>query len=179
MADAVAPSLCLGTAIGRVGCFLNGCCFGSECDFPWAVTFPAGSLPWARQVVTGLIPPTATHSLALHPAQLYAALDGVILLALLSWFYPRRRRDGEVMALLMVTYPVSRFVIESLRSDEPALAAGLSLSQWISVVVFTAGCLFWTYLTGQPRVRLADQSGPERDAARATTDPGRRGLVGA
>lgn len=156
MADAVAPSLALGCAVGRVGCFLNGCCFGAVSDLPWAITFPAGSLPWARHVTSGLVPVDAPHSLAVHPAQLYAVLDGLLLLALLSWFFPRRRRDGEVMALLMVTYPVTRFLIESVRNDEPALAAGLTLSQWISVAVFAAGCLFWAYLLRRPRVRYAD-----------------------
>jgi phosphatidylglycerol:prolipoprotein diacylglycerol transferase len=159
MADAVAPSLALGCAIGRVGCFLNGCCYGAESHLPWAVRFPAGTLAWARQVQEGLIPPGASASLPLHPTQLYAVLDGVVLLALLSIFYPRRRRDGEVMALLMVTYPVTRFLIEGLRNDEPAFVAGLTLSQAISVVLFGGGVAFWTYLVRQPRVRFVDGAG--------------------
>jgi phosphatidylglycerol:prolipoprotein diacylglycerol transferase len=153
MADAVAPSLALGSAVGRVGCFLNGCCFGGVTGVPWAVTFPAGSLPWGRQVAAGLIPLGAARSLSVHPAQLYAALDGLLLLGLLTWFFPRRRRDGEVMALLMVTYPVSRFAIECLRGDEPALLAGMTLSQWISVVLLAAGALFWASLLRRPEGR--------------------------
>lgn len=161
MADAVAPSLALGCAVGRVGCFLNGCCFGSVTDLPWGVAFPAQSLPWTRQVMEGIIPVPATRSLPIHPAQLYAVLDGVVLLALLTWFFPRRRRDGEVMALLMVTYPATRFLIESLRNDEPGLAAGLSMSQWISIGLLAGGGLFWSYLRSGPQGRIGDLAGTE------------------
>ena len=161
MADAVAPALALGCALGRLGCFLNGCCFGRMTDVPWAVSFPQGSLPWTRQVVAGLIPAAAIRSLPIHPTQLYAVLDGIALLAVLTWFYPRRRRDGEVMALLMVMYAVSRFLIEGFRSDEPALALGLTMSQWISVSLFVGGCLFWFHLSRQLRFRLADRGKDE------------------
>ena len=54
-ADLVAPSLMLGLAIGRIGCLLNGCCFGGLCDLPWAVTFPAGSPAYASQVARGVM----------------------------------------------------------------------------------------------------------------------------
>ena len=159
MADAVAPALAIGSAVGRLGCFLNGCCFGAVCESRWALTFPAGSLPWARHVQDGLITPADAHSLPVHPTQLYSALDGLIILALLTAYYPRRRRDGEVMALLMVTYPVSRFLNESLRDDEPALLAGLTMSQWISVGVFVGGLVVWAYLSTRPPGRHADPAG--------------------
>lgn len=156
MADAVAPALAIGCAVGRMGCFLNGCCFGTVWNGPLAVQFPAGSLPWAQHVQQGLIPVFATHSLPVHPAQLYAVADGLILLAVLSHYFPRRRRDGEVMALLMVTYPVTRFVIESVRDDETAVVMGLTLSQAISVVIFLAGLASWLILWQAPAVRHAD-----------------------
>ena len=160
MADAVAPSLAIGIALGRVGCFLNGCCYGEACELPWAMAFPAGSLPWSHQVVHGLIAPSADHSLPVHPTQLYAALDGFVLLGLLSAFYPFRRRDGEVMALLMVCYPVSRFAIETLRDDEGVFLIGLTISQFISVVLFPCGVLVWAYLSRLPLGRYADQAQP-------------------
>jgi phosphatidylglycerol:prolipoprotein diacylglycerol transferase len=156
MADAVAPALAVGIALGRLGCFLNGCCFGAVSDFPLAVRFPAGSPAWLQHVQLGLISPTATHSLAVHPTQLYSALDGLFLLGLLTWYFPRRRRDGEVMALLMVTYPISRFLLECLRDDDGTFFAGLTLGQDISVVLFMSGLLTWSYLSRLPRVRHAD-----------------------
>ena len=138
MADAVAPALALGVALGRVGCFLNGCCHGAVCDLPWALRFPAETLPWVSHVRAGLIPPTATHSLPIHPTQLYAALDGFLLLGLLFWYFPRRRRDGEVMALLMVTYPVALFLEESLRADEAPFFGGIRPSRRTSAQGFSS-----------------------------------------
>ena len=147
MADAVAPALCLGSAIGRIGCYLNGCCFGSRCDLPWAVRFPADSAPWAAHVQRTWISLTAGQSLPIHPTQLYAAINGFLLLGLLTLFYPRRRRDGEVFALAMLTFPVARFIEESLRDDEGTLLLGMTLSQLISVVIFGVGLLLWSYLS--------------------------------
>ena len=166
MADAVAPSLAIGIALGRVGCYLNGCCYGEACDFPWSTTFAAGTLPWSHQVFHGLIPPSAAHSLPIHPTQLYAVFDGLILLGLLSAFYPFRRRDGEVMALLMVTYPISRFFIETLRDDEGVFLIGLTISQFISVVLFPCGLVAWAYLSSLPLGRFADQNGDDPTAFR-------------
>ena len=158
MCDAVAPSLAIGIALGRVGCLLNGCCFGATSELPWATTFPAGSLPWLHHVDHGWLSPTAASSLPVHPAQVYAVLDGVFLLILLSAYYPRRRRDGEVMALLMVTYPVTRFFIESLRDDDPAVWLGLTLSQLISLSLLPCGLAAWWWISRQPVGRYADRA---------------------
>jgi phosphatidylglycerol---prolipoprotein diacylglyceryl transferase len=154
--DVVAPALALGIAVGRLGCFLNGCCYGDRCDLPWAVSFPRGSSPWLDQVSRGLIDQGAPGSLPVHPTQLYSALDGLILLALLSAYYPLRRRDGEVMALLMVTYPVTRFLIEHLRNDEGVFFAGMTVSQNISIGLLLGGMFFWYRLSRLPRGRYAD-----------------------
>lgn len=156
MADAVAPALMVGVALGRLGCFCNGCCYGAVTHLPWGVSFPARTLPWANHVASGLIPLSAAHSLPVHPTQLYAALDGVLILALLTWYFPRRRRDGEVMALLMLAYPVVRFIEESLRADEAPFLAGMTISQDISVLLFACGAVFWAWLLRQPAQRHAD-----------------------
>jgi phosphatidylglycerol:prolipoprotein diacylglycerol transferase len=156
MLDVVAPSMAVGIALGRLGCFLNGCCYGDRCDLPWAVRFPASSPPWIDQVRHGLIPESALASLAVHPTQLYSAFDGLILLLLLTAYFPIRRRDGEVMALLMVTYPVTRFLIEHLRNDEGVFFAGLTISQNLSIGIFLCGLLFWGWLWRQPVGRHVD-----------------------
>ena len=82
-----------------------------------------------------MIGSTATQSLPLHPTQLYSSLDSLVILVLLSAFYPLRRRDGEVMGLLMVAYPITRFLIEYLRNDEGVFFAGLTISQNISLLL--------------------------------------------
>jgi phosphatidylglycerol:prolipoprotein diacylglycerol transferase len=173
MADAVAPALMIGVALGRIGCFLNGCCFGAVSRAPWAVTFPAGTAPWASHVTAGWIPPSMPHSLPVHPTQLYAALDGFLVLALLSWYFPRRRRDGEVMALLMVAYPIARFIEESLRADEGAFFAGLTISQNISVALLVCGVVFWAWLVRQPKARFADDAVGPAVADRQSAGDGR------
>jgi phosphatidylglycerol:prolipoprotein diacylglycerol transferase len=148
--DVVAPSLALGVAVGRLGCFLNGCCYGDRCDLPWTVSFPRLSPPWSDQVADGLLSRDAAWSLPVHPTQLYSAIDGLVLLLLLSAYYPLRRRDGEVMALLMVTYPITRFMVEYLRNDEGVFFLGLTISQTISVGLLLAGLLYWYVLSRSP-----------------------------
>jgi phosphatidylglycerol:prolipoprotein diacylglycerol transferase len=157
MADAVAPALVLGAGIGRVGCFYNGCCYGAVSHQAWAVSFPAGSLPWARHVMAGWISASSPFSLPVQPTQLFSALDGLLLFGLLMVYFPRRRRDGEVMALLMVTYPVTRFLIEALRQDEGAAFAGMTVSQLVSVGILLCGLALWTYLRRLPEGRFADR----------------------
>lgn len=159
--DAVAPSLALGMMFGRLGCFLNGCCYGDRCDdLPWAISFPRLSPPWSAQYQVGLIGRGDAWSLPVHPTQLYSSIDGLILLVLLSAYYPLRRRDGEVMALLMVTYPITRFLIEYLRNDEGVFFAGLTISQDISVLLLVLGLGFWYYLSRLPARRFADHPDP-------------------
>ena len=156
MADAVAPALCLGVAIGRLGCFFNGCCFGARSNLPWAVRFPADSAPWAAHVQNTWVSITSSQSLPVHPTQLYAAFNGFLLLGVLTLYYPHRRRDGEVFALAMLTYPVFRFLEESLRDDEAGILLGLTLSQCISVLIFVVGLCFCGYLSTFKRGRHCD-----------------------
>jgi phosphatidylglycerol---prolipoprotein diacylglyceryl transferase len=158
MTDVAAPAVAIGIAIGRIGCFLNGCCYGAVCDQPWAVRFPAGSHAWARQVDSGLISPLANNSLPVHPTQIYASLAGLVLLGLLLAYFPRRRAAGQVMALLMIVYPLTRWPLEALRGDEPAIFAGMTLSQNISIGVFACGLAVWFGLRG----RSSFSAGTER-----------------
>ncbi|MEX2092819.1 MAG: prolipoprotein diacylglyceryl transferase family protein, partial [Pirellulales bacterium] len=75
--------------------------------------------------------------------------------ALIGWvlwsYYPFRRRDGQVIALMLMIYPISRFLEEIIRTDEPAVfGTGLSISQNISLAVFVTGIGLWFYLSKQP-----------------------------
>ncbi|MHB1558413.1 MAG: prolipoprotein diacylglyceryl transferase [Isosphaeraceae bacterium] len=169
--DTLAPSIALGTFFGRLGCFLNGCCYGDQCALPWAVSFPAKSAAWWHQLNAGLIAEGARVSLPVHPTQLYSAIDGLVLLVLLSAFYPMRRRDGEVMGVLMLAYPITRFLIEYIRNDEGAFYAGLTISQNISIGLFFAGLAYWAWMLSTPRGVL------KADAAKRS--PGRTELAAA
>jgi phosphatidylglycerol:prolipoprotein diacylglycerol transferase len=163
--DAVAPGLTIGVAVGRFGCFLNGCCFGDVCRLPWAVSFPALSPPWAFHRDAHLIASDALWSLPVHPTQLYSVVDGLVLTGLLLAYARVRRRDGEVMALLMVTYPITRFLIEHLRGDEAAVFAGLTVSQAISIGLLLFGLAYWYRLSRLPRERKAVERSRRREEA--------------
>jgi phosphatidylglycerol:prolipoprotein diacylglycerol transferase len=163
--DAIAPALALGIAIGRFGCFLNGCCYGDVCGLPWAVSFPEPSPPWVAHSEAHLIGEGVHWSLPVHPTQIYSVIDGLLLCALTLAYFPIRKRDGEVMALLMVTYPVSRILIEYLRSDERVFFAGMTISQNISVGLFCFGLAYWYRLSRWPAERLADAKAPEPELA--------------
>jgi phosphatidylglycerol:prolipoprotein diacylglycerol transferase len=162
LADCIAPGLLLGLAIGRVGCFLNGCCYGGECDLPWAVRFPPHSPPWLDQMQRGLLPPAAAGgaepwSLPVHPAQLYAAIDAALLAWLAVAFTPFARRDGEVFALVLTLHPVARMLLEAIRVDEPpALGTPLSISQLISLVLLVLAAALWWCIARWGRMCSAD-----------------------
>jgi phosphatidylglycerol:prolipoprotein diacylglycerol transferase len=131
MADAAAPGIALGYAIGRVGCFLNGCCYGGPTDLPWGVHFP-GTIPGQH----------------LHPTQIYATLANLVLCAVLARAYLRPHRLGQIIALYVAGYSLYRFLIESLRKGYTAdvLAFGFTDAQVFSVVTFAAGAIWWLWL---------------------------------
>jgi phosphatidylglycerol:prolipoprotein diacylglycerol transferase len=145
LADCVVPGMLVGLAIGRVGCFLNGCCYGGPCDLPWGVRFPAGTGP------AGHYPAPDGGSIPLHPAQLYAAIDAAILAALAVVFTPLFRRDGEVFALVLTLHPISRILLEMIRVDEPpALGTPLSISQLVSLALLAVAAALWWWISRQP-----------------------------
>lgn len=257
--DVLAPSVMWGLAFGRVGCFLNGCCFGAACTvpsgqqaaLPWAVRFPFGSpvhvREWEQRKVTvpaelittapsalqpWLLPPSQlsmsverrelpnrryqelkeelerarsepvdskviakleaevdaakksrdaqerellslrlaqrfpsrevpsrptsvteleelaqnNRSLPVHPTQLYAAIDALLLYAVLAALFRVRKRDGLVFATLLVLYPIARFIMEIIRVDNPPDVFGLTISQSVSLAMFAVGIIYLVIL---------------------------------
>ena len=133
-ADAFAPGLALGHAIGRVGCFAAGCCWGLECHRPWAVTF---TNPVAYQLFGT---PLGTP---LHPTQLYEAGTETATAILLYLLFHRAHRPGTIIGLYLLLYSSARFVIEMFRAPEQPNPFGgpLTAAQWISVGLFSLGAL--------------------------------------
>jgi len=151
MADMVVPSVFIGLAFGRIGCFLNGCCYGDRCELPWAVTFPQGSQPFKILVEQGFVLPEALASIPLHPTQLYSSINAMLLVFLTATYFKHRHRDGAVLAVGWVTYPVTRFVIEYLRGDEMGqFDTSLTISQWVSIGLFCSGTLYALWLSSRP-----------------------------
>jgi phosphatidylglycerol---prolipoprotein diacylglyceryl transferase len=164
--DVIAPSIAVGTLFGRLGCFLNGCCFGDICRLPWAISFPANSPPWVHHMRSGMIDANALTSLPVHPTQIYSAIDALVILLLLTAYFPLRRRDGEVIGLLMIVYPISRFAIEYLRNDEGVFFGGMTISQTISVTLLLLTGVYWAWLSSLPKGIYRDlaPTGDQRSA---------------
>ena len=125
-ADVMLPTVALGHAFGRVGCFAVGCCYGREAaGLPWAVRFPTS--PWEQIAPVGV---------PLHPVQLYEAVVNLAIFASLTWWWhPRRRFDGQVGLLYLILYSVSRVVLELFRGDE---ARGFLFEPWLGTLVSTS-----------------------------------------
>eukprot|EP00913_Durusdinium_trenchii_P023412 g21990.t1 len=150
MSDVVIPSFFIGLAFGRLGCFMNGCCYGDRCELPWAVRFPLGSVPDMALVNQGVVQAGDLFTLQLHPSQLYSSLNALILALLTHMYFRVRRRDGSVLCLALLTYPISRFLIEYLRGDEMGkFNTSLTISQIVSIVLFGVGVAFCFWLSRQ------------------------------
>lgn len=120
----LAPAIPAGHALGRVGCFLGGCCYGCPTDTGLGVVFPPGSLPYGQY---GALP--------LHPTQLYEA----VFLLFLALFLSAWGKD-RALPLYFLLYGVERFFLEFLRGDDRgSLLPGLSPAQWISLLLLLLG----------------------------------------
>lgn len=152
--DIAVSSVFVGLLFGRLGCFLHGCCYGDLCELPWGVTFPAGSVPFESMVHRGLQGRDALRSLALHPTQIYDSLSALAIVAVTWAYYPYRQRTGEVLAIGWMAYPINRFLIEFLRSDEAGkFGTTLTISQWVSLGLFAVGLAYFLWLRTRPMAR--------------------------
>jgi phosphatidylglycerol:prolipoprotein diacylglycerol transferase len=129
--DILAPVAAIIEAVGRWGCFLSGCCWGTPTDLPWAVTFPET----AQHLHRGL------PGVPLHPTQLYFSLNGFLLLGVVAYVYARKQFHGQVITVFVALYAVSRFFLEYVRGDAErgfVLGGVLSTSQLIAIGLFVA-----------------------------------------
>ena len=230
LADLIAPSLLIGLAIGRIGCLLNGCCFGAICETELpAISFPAAdppfradpSPPYSRQLRLGQLHgftvgksgegkaivieveaggpaekaglTTTTEILAIngtpienlsdayvaldsasgrvnlhtnrgtvtidigrlpqysrpvHPTQIYSSLNGFLIFFFLWVYYPFRRHNGEVIALALTIYPITRILLEYIRDDEAGVfGTPFTPSQWISALLLLGAAVMWVGIT--------------------------------
>ncbi|MEM7315654.1 MAG: prolipoprotein diacylglyceryl transferase family protein [Planctomycetota bacterium] len=236
--DILAPAMLFGLSIGRLGCLLNGCCYGGVCDHPWAVQFPINSPPYMDQMQSGLgqgiylglnadgeaevrsilpdspaaiaglkagdviqsltsgnlgkgpvvaagaittdtrirlnsAPNTAMsakledgrtvewqstmtpkHSFPIHPTQIYSSLNALLLFLVIMAIRPFQRRDGLLFAITMTAYPITRFMLEIVRTDEaPINSAGFTISQTVSFFIIAAAVGLWIMVYRQPAGR--------------------------
>ncbi|MFH1094466.1 MAG: prolipoprotein diacylglyceryl transferase [Candidatus Omnitrophota bacterium] len=116
----------LAHAIGRLGCFLNGCCLGKPTQTFWGVTFPE-------------------HLIKVHPTQLYSAFLLFIIFLILYFCEKRKHFAGQILSLYLILYGVMRFFIEFLRDNPPVLWY-MSLFQYISVALVIIGIILYKVL---------------------------------
>ena len=157
IADAFAPSVPLGHALGRLGCLMYGCCFGATCDLPWAIQFPAHSPAFDA---LGQAPGDPAHSVHVHPSQVYAALLNFALYGGLAWLYRRKRFDGQVFAVYLMAYSVNRFIVEFFRGDyqqEQLWLGWIKPGQQLSLFLLPVGVALAIFLWQRSRLAKREE----------------------
>jgi phosphatidylglycerol:prolipoprotein diacylglycerol transferase len=125
--DIIAPGSAIGYAITRIGCFLNGCCFGLQTDLPWGMVFPPGALAYFY-----------FQEARLHPTQPLSSASMFVAFLVLALLYKFKKFDGQIFYWGLILYSVYRFIVEFLRFS-PMHWLGLTPSQWIVILTFAAG----------------------------------------
>ncbi len=192
--DILAIGLMVGLGFGRIGCFLNGCCYGKCTTVSWAVQFPYGSPAFYGQIrpdtardrnepllglpsdyydeegylkpfndLTGAqqeaVKTGPYHTMPVHPTQLYSSANAFVLAGLLCliWLTVGRKKPGIVMSLMLILYGATRFVLETIRDDNPfedaawILYKGGTVSQNIGIYLIIAGLILLTiFATRKP-----------------------------
>lgn len=146
LADILAPSVALGYVFGRLGCLMNGCCYGRETTCPWGIQFPYGH---------------ASYPHFIHPTQIYDSLLNLLFYGALAWLFRHKKFNGQVFAVYLIGYAVLRSFVESFRGDYPVYYLGgwATPAQLLSVGIALIGILLYWRLskikpapTAQPSV---------------------------
>lgn len=156
LVELVVPYLALGEAIVRVGCFLNGCCWGSPTNLPWGIsTEPSARGAFAQQINDGLIPFYADHSLPIHPVQIYGSIGLLLLYGFLGSLRNEWHPKGLLLCTYFTAYGLLRFLLEYLRVDCPRYPPfNWSHSQTLSIIVaVVASVACVALLLGPPLLR--------------------------
>lgn len=124
--DCFAPAMALGQAVGRLGCFFAGCCYGKPTDLPWGVTYKN------LESLAPLFQP-------LHPTQIYHSLAGLLTFAILLTAKRFIKAEGRITGLFLVLFSVFRFTIEFFRADYRGHLGPVSTTQFITLVFFSIG----------------------------------------
>ena len=128
--DIAAPGLVLAQAVGRLGCLSAGCCYGKVCSGRLAIIF---SDPLSH----------APLHVPLYPTQIFHAVADALIFIFLAWLSRRTSTRGLVTVAYFILYGFCRFVIEFWRGDPRGFYAGLSTSQWISLLLLVGGIVLW------------------------------------
>ncbi|MFZ5950303.1 MAG: prolipoprotein diacylglyceryl transferase, partial [Candidatus Rifleibacteriota bacterium] len=139
--DCIGLAMPVGIAIGRLGCFLNGCCYGTDCSMPWGVVFPAhGQTP-------------------VHPTQLYELFTTLLVFFAVKRFMKFQKNHGEAFLFSTVLYSFFRFFIEFYRAENPVVFAGLRLSQLIAIGLIALCALIRWQINRSRQFRIMPETG--------------------
>lgn len=138
--DCIGFGMPLGIALARLGCFLNGCCYGLECSLPWGTVFP-------------LISPKAVH-----PTQLYESICALAVFVILQLLRKYRRNFGEIFLASASIYSFFRFFIEFLRAENPIIFMGMRLSQIIALGIIAFAFFVWKKIDKSRKLRIIPET---------------------
>jgi phosphatidylglycerol---prolipoprotein diacylglyceryl transferase len=125
IADLWAPATAIGQAIGRIGCFMAGCCYGKPTEVKWGVVF------------------THPHCLArpfnvpLHPTQIYDSISGFVIFLVLLLLYSKKKFEGQVFLWFLIMHSTARLAVERFRGDDRGILLGtnMSMTQFIATLI--------------------------------------------
>ncbi len=145
--DCTGYGLPAGIALARLGCLLNGCCYGTVCNYSWGMQFAAAGPE------------------KVHPTQLYESLGALLIWYLLYKLRPRRRNYGEIFLACMASYGLLRFFIEFVRAENPQIVLGLTMAQIIGLFMIAASFVCWKKIVASKKQRVMPDQNPIKLAA--------------
>ena len=163
--DRAAPLAGVAVALGRVGCWADGCCFGLPCPYAWCVVFPPGSPAYWSQIARGLIPDRAPHALPVHPLQLHLGIAALLATLLARAVSQRSPADGVPLATFVAIMAASRLLLERLR--ETAFGLAVPAQTELDVLLLAGSVVF---LRGRRQRRAGD--GPPTNDESVPSRPG-------
>jgi phosphatidylglycerol:prolipoprotein diacylglycerol transferase len=125
--DLWAPAAAIGQAIGRIGCFFAGCCYGRPTDVPWGVVFTDPKC-------------IATLNIPIHPTQLYSSLSSFIIFIILIILHSKKKFEGQVFLWFLIFHSTARLFLERFRGDPRGvfLTNDLTLTQFIALIILVS-----------------------------------------
>jgi phosphatidylglycerol:prolipoprotein diacylglycerol transferase len=139
--DAAVPGIALGIAVARIGCFLEGCCFGVRCRAAWCIQYPVDTQAWHRHAVLHQIPAGAGWSAPVHPLPLYFSAAALCIAAVCLWLHPRRGYEGQVALVGVALFAGSSAALEPLRENGVLRAIGpwgIPQLTWFALILLGA-----------------------------------------
>ncbi|MBV8519561.1 MAG: prolipoprotein diacylglyceryl transferase [Acidobacteria bacterium] len=143
-ADATAPALAIGYAVGRIGCFLVGDDYGRPTNSWVGIAFPKGAPPTTAEslrqfgvAVDPSLPPDTL--LRVHPTQIYESLSAFAIFAILMAMSRRPHVRGRIFAMFLILLGIERFLVEIVRAKDDRLLGPFTVAQLISVLLVVGG----------------------------------------